>query len=443
MNLIDKAINDYNMIGESERIVVGLSGGADSVCLTHYLKCKLNLDITACHINHNLRGEDSKRDEEFVKDFCKKYDIKLFVFSEDVKGYAELHKLSLEEAGRDIRYQSFFKVCKEVGANKIATAHTLSDSVETMLFNMTRQSSLKGLCGIPAIRDNIIRPLIYLSREQVEEYCKENSLSFVTDKTNFENDYSRNKIRNLVIPVLREINANFNNTMSNISLLAREDEEYFSNLSNKALKEAKADNGYDVKALNELPLPVKKRTLALILKGYDLSINYDLISKLCDILNLQGGKINIKKDTYLVVKNGILEVIKEIEPLPFFEQELRIGGNIAADSRFNVQILNKNDFVLENVYRNLLYLAFDYDKIEGKILLRQKKPKDKIKLAGSNCTKTLKKLYIEKKLTAYEKSSLAVVQDENGVIGVMGIGVDDRVKVCKDTKKVLVINKIS
>ena len=214
-NLIELTINQYNMVDYGGTVIVALSGGADSVCLLHnlvLLKDKYNFKVMACHLNHHLRGEESNSDMEFCKELCRQNNIELFVKEVDVDKLSNELKISHEECGRNCRYE-FFNFLAEKYNAKIATAHNSDDNLETTIYNMTRGASLKGLSGIPKVRDYIIRPLINTSREKIEEYCKGYGLKYVTDSTNLTDEYTRNKIRHNVIPVLKEINPSVENTV--------------------------------------------------------------------------------------------------------------------------------------------------------------------------------------------------------------------------------------
>ena len=195
-----KAIERFSLL-DNRNITVALSGGADSMALLSVLleiKGEFSLNITAAHFNHRIRGAEADRDEAFVKEYCEKKGVELFLGSGDVPSYAKEQGLSLELAARELRYEFL----KSVSKGNVATAHTASDNAETVIFNLTRGSGAEGLCGIPPKRDIFIRPLILATREQIEEYCKENDIPFVNDSTNFCDDYTRNKIRHNVIPVL-------------------------------------------------------------------------------------------------------------------------------------------------------------------------------------------------------------------------------------------------
>ena len=195
----------YSMLENTDEIIVGFSGGADSTCLLYILnllKDEFDFKIHAAHVNHSLRGNESERDEKFVRDFCEKNSIKLSVLKVDIFKMSKIEGKSLEECGREVRYNFFNSLC--ANKSKIATAHNLNDCEETMFFNLTRGSGLKGLCSIPAVRENIIRPLIRCSRDEIENFCKENSIQYVTDSSNLSDDYTRNKIRHNIIPILKD-----------------------------------------------------------------------------------------------------------------------------------------------------------------------------------------------------------------------------------------------
>ncbi|MDE5649348.1 MAG: tRNA lysidine(34) synthetase TilS, partial [Oscillospiraceae bacterium] len=231
--MIDKIINTieiYSMIKKGDRITAALSGGADSVCLLLVLKElseSYNITVDAIHINHCIRGEESDRDEEFCRSLCTKLHIPITVIRTDVPSAAAGSKKSLEETARDIRYETFKKHAGKNG--KIATAHTLSDNAETVILNLARGTGLKGLCGIPPVRDNIIRPLIEITRQQVEDCLKEQNQGFVTDSTNLSNDYTRNRIRHNIIPELLKINGGFYKTFSAGQKILKEENNFISN----------------------------------------------------------------------------------------------------------------------------------------------------------------------------------------------------------------------
>ena len=238
LNKILSTINKYNLIQKGDKIVIGVSGGPDSMCLLdslYYLKDKLNIEIFVAHINHMIRKE-ADEETEYVKDYCKNKNIKCYVKKVEVEKLAKEQKLGTEEMGRKIRYEFFKEIAKKENANKIATAHNLNDNVETVLLNLLRGTGVSGLKGIEIkrIENDIeyIRPIRECERKEIEEYCEKQKLNPKVDKTNLESIYNRNKVRNDLIPYLkREFNPNILEGINRLSDIAREEEEYFDYLA--------------------------------------------------------------------------------------------------------------------------------------------------------------------------------------------------------------------
>lgn len=230
---VKNAVARYNMPLSGRTVAVGVSGGADSMALLHVLlelKDEFGMKIIACHVNHGIRGETADRDEKFVVEACKKLGVEVRVLRADVPGTAKKMHLGVEECGRRIRYDFFNSVADDV---IIATAHTLSDRSETLLLNITRGASVKGLCSIPAVRGNIVRPLIDCTRADIEKYCSDNSIAFVTDETNFEDIYSRNRIRLNVIPELKKLNPSLEKAFLRLISNAEEENDFMDGFPGK------------------------------------------------------------------------------------------------------------------------------------------------------------------------------------------------------------------
>ncbi len=310
-------IEKYGMLEKDDTVVVGFSGGADSVSLLYVLlqlKNEFNLNLIGAHVNHGIRGEEADRDENFCREFCLKYGIRFESLKVNVPLLARENSMSEEEYGRKVRYDFFSSLAGESG--KIATAHNLNDSVETLLFNLARGTSGKGACSIPAVRGNIIRPLIETPREEIESFCEENSLQYVTDSTNFENEYSRNKIRNVVIPALKEINPSAVYAVARYIESAKQDEELLSAITEENYKSCLADGKLSEDKLSGLASGMKRRIVAKFLSANTKS---DVSAKnIDDIVSLIGtdksvnsaGGIKIQsRDGFLSVVNGDEESI--------------------------------------------------------------------------------------------------------------------------------------
>lgn len=237
-----ETIKKYNLIENGDKIVVGVSGGPDSITLLNMLleikqEQIIDFDMVVCHINHMIR-EEAAEDEEYVSNFCKKYNIEFFAKRIEIEKISKEEKIGTEEAGRKARYEFFNEILEKTSSNKIATAHTANDNAETVLMNIIRGSGTSGLKGIDAKRDNLIRPLIECKRDEIEEYCKKNNLNPRIDRTNFENIYTRNKIRNLLIPYIKEnFNPNIIETINRLSDLSKAENDYLEKETSKKFKE--------------------------------------------------------------------------------------------------------------------------------------------------------------------------------------------------------------
>lgn len=320
-NMEEKVLNiikKYNLIENGDKIVIGVSGGPDSITLLNVLleikKEKIiDFNMVVCHVNHMIR-EEAIQDEEYVLEFCKKYNIECFVKRIEVEKIAKQEKIGTEEAGRNARYEFFNEILEKTVANKIATAHTANDNAETVLMNIIRGTGTAGLKGIEAKREILIRPLIECSREEIEEYCEINNLNPRIDKTNFENIYTRNKVRNMLIPYIKQnFNPNIIEGLNRLSDLSKQENEYLEKVTLKTYKdilieEQKNQIILDLNKFNLQELVIKQRLVLYtinILFGTRSGIekkHIEDIIKLCN--NNIGNKFLIpNKKIKILVKN--------------------------------------------------------------------------------------------------------------------------------------------
>lgn len=419
-----EAVKAFSLLDGVNSVTVALSGGADSMallCALSNTKDELGIKLSAAHFNHKIRGAEADRDELFVKEQCIKMNIPLFVGSGNVPKFAEENHLSVELAARQMRYEFLGSVCDGV----IATAHTASDNLETMLFNIVRGTSSKGICGIPPKRDNIIRPLILCTREEIENYCEENKIPFVTDSSNLCDEYSRNKLRLKAVPILKELNSAAEHNAIRAARSLCEDNDFLDGIAKREYEERFKNEQLNVEGFDNLHIAIQKRIIKLFLLkigAKDLD-NIHLLSVLKIALN--GGKTQISGTLDLICKDGFLYKFNEEIP------------------EFSVEIL-KEDFTLieknQKVHNLLLKNAIDCDKIVGDPVLRNRISGDEIRLKGRNCTKTLKKLFTERKIPLCEREVLPVLADDLGVVWVYNMGVAERVAVDERTKSILKIN---
>ena len=331
-NKVLETIKKNNLINKNDKIVIGVSGGPDSICLLHILnelKSKLNFEICVAHINHMIRPE-AEEETQYVEDYCRKLTIQCFAKRINIIEKSNIEKIGTEEAGRKARYEFFEEVLQKVGANKIATAHNANDNAETVLMNIFRGTGTSGLKGIEPIRDEkFIRPLIECERYEIEKYCEDNNLQPKIDKSNFENIYTRNKVRNLIIPqIQKEFNPNIVKSINKLSKLASQEnefiEKYCEEIFNNELIIDKENLGncekycslvLDLKKFNKQETVVKNRVIFLAIQkvlgntqGIE-KIHIDDIVKLC-AKNIGNKYLTPNKNIKVLVKFGMIYFYK-------------------------------------------------------------------------------------------------------------------------------------
>ena len=438
-----KTAESYGMFLGVDKIIVGLSGGADSVALLHFLykqKEEFGFELSAAHVNHLLRGEESERDEQFVRELCDKMGIPIDVLRIDIDAESKNRGIGQEECGRQVRYEFFHSLSNE--NTFIATAHTLSDCFETVLLNITRGTGIHGLCGIPAVRGNIIRPLIDCTRQEIEQYCADNGLQFVNDSSNFSRDYNRNVVRLDIVPRLLEINPSLYKVVLRMIRNNTADDEYLHSVALQVADNARADDGFDVDIIISAPDAIRLRAISIIANECCGVILEDVHLVAVDALMRNGGgKVDLPQKNTCIVKNGKLffNVLDEQKTANFScDMELYITQTPLGEAE--VSLITAEEFE-KNYKKTKKYLknAFDYDKISGKLIFRNRIFGDEICLSGRKCTKSLKKLFNEAKIPTAERSRILMLCDSKGIVWIDGFGVAERVKLSDATKTVLII----
>ena len=438
-------IDRYHMLSPHDHVVVGVSGGADSLALLYFLVHELpdyQLRITACHINHLLRGEESMRDQKHVEELCAQWGVPLRAEQIDIRLIAQQHGQSLEEAGREERYRIFAESAGAEG--KIATAHTLSDSFETQLFNLVRGCGGKGLCGIPPVRDNIIRPLIMISREETEAYCCAHGIAFVTDSTNLDTAYSRNKLRLEVIPRLREVNSRAAVHAARLGQSLSEDQDFLEQAAAEKWLQISEENQLSVSGLCDCHPAVMRRVLMLWLQKNGIDYDFQTLDRISEIVRSGCGKINITGDFFCACQNGKLTLSKRAEKTPYFEFPLETKEiKMPSGKKYRFWIKNKEDFIrIQEIFKNSTYKLLDYDKIIGKLIIRQRRSGDQFRIFDRHITKSIKKLFNEAKIPQEMREKIFLICDERGIIYVEGFGIADRAAPDKSTENYLVVEEM-
>ena len=405
LNKLGAFMERYQMVQPGDTVVCAVSGGADSMALLwamYLLRDKLQLRLSAAHFNHGLRGAESDRDEAFVRDFCAGYGIAFHCGADQVVA----GKKGLEAAAREARY-GFLRSLP----GKIATAHTADDNAETVLMHLVRGTGLKGLGGIAPVNGSLIRPMLSVTREEVLAFLEEYSIPYVEDSTNGEDAFLRNRLRHNVLPLLKQENPGFAPNLSATALRLREDEAALEASANAA----KTD---DVAALRQQHPAVRNRILSSILQQAGVkepeAAHISALEKLV-FSQKPSAKAHFPGGITVARNYDALEVLTEEEGLP--TQELPCPGVIELPG---AQITCKANTEKTNTATSFAVVP------KGRLVVRSREAGDAMRLSGG--TKSLKKLFTDKKIPAARRSCVPVIADDEGVVGVVGIGANlDRI----------------
>ncbi len=442
------AIRREQMLPPDTAVVVGLSGGADSVALLHLLlslREELSLSaVTAVHVNHGLRGEEALRDQRFVEALCERLDVPLTVHTCEVSLLAAEQRIGVEEAGRAVRYRILEETADAWPQCRIATAHTASDNVETLLLHLCRGSGLHGLSGIPPVRGRVVRPLIDCTREEIEDYCAAAGLSYVTDSTNADPSYARNRVRHLVVPQLKAINPQAEAAIGRVIARARELDRCLAAQVLQALEDAAlGEDTYRRSVLQALEPTVQAAVLRHLLGSRGEQRGSEVQIRKAAALLVDGGSMTVSEGRQLTVTGDRVCITfpQELPPFRFDnvepDGEWHIGG-----ARWRLCCLSREEYEQKlNISKFMFANALDYGKIGDSLCIRQRLPGDAYHPVGRGCGKTLKKLFNEAALSASERAALPVLCDSEGIVLVAGFGCDERVRITPDTKEILWMQK--
>ena len=425
-----------NIINKGDKLLLAVSGGADSMYLFYNfmdLKEDWNLDIVVCHLNHGIR-ETAKRDEDFVKKVCSDYEVICFTKTVNMDEYARENKLSSEEAGRILRYKFFRENSKN---RKILTAHNANDRVETVLFNIIRGTGLRGLSGISYVNDDVYRPLINIKRGEIEAYLHENNLKYFDDETNFEEIYTRNKIRLGLIPYLEKFNPDIINSILRLSENAEEAENFIGKTIEENYPKCHGNNFLKV---SEIKDHEKFLGCELIKKYLEENFYKENILSRKNILGIydlcfgeSGREIHLGKNitarrSYDKIFIGKIKYKKSKE-----SKELHLGKNT---SDFGEIFIRKDD--LESPHDSFIKVI-DCDKIKGNLYVRKRLPGDRFKALGMKNNKKLKDYFIDRKVDRLLRDEIGLICDDEKIIYVMGMDISEDVKIDKNTLNKLVL----
>ena len=431
-------INKYNMIHDNDVIVVGVSGGPDSVCLLFLLKEIIkdyaNVSLEVVHVNHQIRST-AGRDEEFVRNLCEKLGISFHIASAPIEEMAKQMGISTEEAGRLVRYDAFNKVLG-LRQGKIAVAHHANDVAETMMFNLFRGTGIKGIIGINPVSNNVIRPLIEIPREKIEDYLNSNGIEYMTDETNESDDYTRNKIRHHIIEYAqKEILPNAASNMSKASNRFAQIESFLEEsaylCANDALIKATPDSlTYDIQTLlTKHPYMVKRVIYDGIctVSGSKKDIEDVHIEAVVNLLNKEGSKeVNLPYDVI---------ALKEYNELSFIKRSHTPDAENMP--KFSKRILD--EFDPNSIPQGNYTKWFDYDKIANALLIRNREEGDYLTINSNMDKQSLQDYMVNQKIPKHQRDKVWLMADGNHILWVIGYRISEYYKVTKDTKKVLEI----
>ena len=443
LNEVKATIDRYGLIPRDAVVIAAVSGGADSVALLDILcslRCEYGISLVIAHLNHGIRGAEAQRDEDFVVSLSAKYSLPIEVRHVDCPAEAALTGEGLEECGRRLRYRFFSELSEKYGGALTATAHNADDNAETVLFNMTRGSSLAGLCGIPLRRGNIIRPLLYSPRSEIELYCKANSLQYMTDSTNADTAYSRNAIRANVIPQLKELNPSFISAVTRMCELNRRDESFLTELA-QGVKciEGESCISYDAAQLKELDPAVRSRVYILAYRKMLSSLPRGAVQlEEIDSVLFGGGAVQLTGELFAGLCESRLTFYKPVmrseKPsdllLPALEGEFIFG-------KYKITLTKHN--YSEKINFSEWENSVDCDTISSGVVLRTRTAGDEITLAKRKVTKSLKKLFCETGVPAEERDLIPVLSDGEKVLWVLGAGVNRPCALTDKTKTYITV----
>ncbi len=424
-------INFENFLKHNDTVAVAVSGGCDSMCLLHLLchnAVTVGFNVVALNVEHGIRGEDSLSDTKFVKDYCEKHAIPLLTYSVDAPKYASEHKLSLEQAARLLRYECFKQALDGGKCTKIATAHHRDDNVETILFNLFRGTGLKGLTGIVQEReDGVIRPLLSIDQADLKEYAKTHDIPYVTDKTNLLDDYTRNDIRHNVVPKIKKIFPELNDSVERLSEIVKRDNDYLESVAKiQVTKRLKTAN---------VALPchpaILSRAVIIALKHMGVQKDWEKvhIDQVLDLATLSNGaKISLPKG---------ITAIKEYDKIVFYIENEKSPAH-ANFTLGEIEIAGKTVIIKEQTgVKDLKSGLFaDLGKIPSTAQFRTREAGDKFTKFGGG-TKLLNDYFTDKKIPQRERDDIVLLANGNEVLAVLGVEISQKIKVDSNTKRIV------
>ncbi|RPH33477.1 MAG: tRNA lysidine(34) synthetase TilS [Bacteroidales bacterium] len=431
-NFVD-FIRSNNLVSASDEILLGVSGGVDSMVMLTLFR-KAGFKVSVAHCNFSLRSDESDGDEQLVAYECEINGINLHRIKFETESYAEEHKLSIQVAARNLRYDFFNRLCVDFGYTKIAIAHNRDDVAETVIFNLTRGTGLKGLSGIKMINGKVIRPLLFASRDDITRYAVQNAVSYRDDSSNLSTKYARNRIRHNVLPELEQLNPSAKKAIAETANHVHESwslvEDYLSNLKAKLVKQENNRILFDIQGLSN----EKYSKLFLFEELGAYGFSYDTLEQVVASIHGQSGKIfyssshQLLRDREFIIlterketDHSIVQIDKDCKSM-----------NYPINLRFDL-FENSDSFAIQ---RDSSIAALDFDKLTFPLKLRPWQPGDRFMPFGMDKFKKVSDFLIDQKISLVEKDQIYVLTSKDEIVWVVGKRIDDKFKVTPETKSI-------
>ena len=434
------------LLSPGDRVVVAVSGGPDSVALLDildYIKEELGLELFVAHLDHRLRGEEARRDAEFVESIASARGLPFVLGTEDVGELARREGLSLEEAARKARYRFLERVCRNLRAERIALGHTSDDQAETVLMRLVRGGGRRGLAGMAPKRGKFVRPLLPVSREEVLEHLRERGLDFVEDSTNRDTYFLRNKVRHILLPLLREsFNPRISEVLCREAEVLRDEDDYLESRAEDALREALREVGegkvvLDIGGLLNYHIAIRRRVVVSACRRLGCPSDFEVVERVLRLAE-EGGLIELPGGVRAQASEGLL--ILRRGKVPSFERPLTVNGSTVVEEvglEFRAEVVERPpDEVLRE---DGLTAYIDLDSVRGSLVVRSRLPGDRIRPFGMEGTRKVKDVLIDKKIPRLLRDEVPLVVDDEGVLWVVGVCLSERARVKESSKEALKI----
>ncbi len=458
--IVLKTIEKFNLLQNGDKIVVAVSAGPDSTALWHFLsqlKTKLGLQLHLAHLDHSLRGEESRKDAEFVRQLAQVSQEPFTIENQDIAAHAQKNKLSIQEAARQLRYNFLNQVAKKCGAGKIAVGHNADDQAETVLLRLLRGSGPEGLRAIQPQKEKIIRPLLETTRKQIMDFIKQNNIKYRQDSSNLKTKYLRNKLRRELIPALvKNYNPNIKQNLVQLADILREEEVFWDNYLPARLNEIAVSQDYqrivlNTKSLSEKPLAIQRRLCRLAIgriQGNLQAVSFTHIQQILQLINKTTGEKQLHLPHGIKVVKGYheLEISGEL-PQPVAMKglyPLKVPGvtrikafpiTIEADILPANEVNFEEILAAENDRSNIAWM--DWDNITHPLNIRYRRPGDRFTPLGMKKSKKLKDFFIDNKVPRGKRENVPLLVGGNEIIWVMGIRISNKIKVAAGTKNIV------